>query len=86
MKRPEKKRTPYDLSFELPEFVGYVEDLEEYIDYLESQDKFPNTKEVEEAAESFGALYAYDAEFANGCEWGWKKGAEWMKAKTQRSE
>ena len=43
---------------------------------------FPAEKEVNEAAESFGNLYTkYDAEFANGCESGWKAGAEWMKQK-----
>ena len=43
---------------------------------------FPTEKEVNEAAESFGDLHTdYDAQFANGCEAGWKAGAEWMKQK-----
>jgi len=41
----------------------------------------PDTKEVSEAAESFGDLYSLDGQFAEGCESGWKAGAEWMRDK-----
>jgi len=48
--------------------------------------KLPSGKEIEEAAESFGNLYGYNTDYANGCEAGWKAGSRWMKEKYEDFE
>ena len=66
------------------EIDGLIEDAQKLVtDEVSSGVRLslPDTKEVNEAAESFGDLYSLDGQFANGCESGWKAGAEWMRDK-----
>ena len=76
------------------DFIALESDMDEIIKAVEEDNKLvtdevssgvrlslPDAKEVDEAAESFGDLYSYEDDFANGCESGWKAGAEWMRDK-----